>query len=136
MDLYFTNPEHPLSLQETGGVLVDRAGNTTLSIDSRAAESLTMLFNPGPAHHQGVWVRMVMEVITWIEWAVRLLAAHHQGRSNESLMHNKFMNLDNSIVWTGSINYTYSGVAHNNTGAGLGEMAQPYERTRKCLLDR
>ena len=122
LDLYFTNPQHPLSIQETGGVdrpLVQAIDNTTLSIDlamySLSLENVASALIR--AHHRGVRVRIVMESDNLGRTVPeRLFAAGIpiKGDRRESLMHNKFMVLDNTIVWTGSMNYTYSGVYQDN----------------------
>jgi phosphatidylserine/phosphatidylglycerophosphate/cardiolipin synthase-like enzyme len=122
LDLYFTNPEHPLSLQETGGVdgpLVQAIDNTTLSIDL-AMYSIS-LDNVAAAliraYDRGVRVRIVMESDNLDRRVPQKLMAAGiaiKGDRREGLMHNKFMVLDNSIVWTGSLNYTDTGVYEDN----------------------
>jgi len=121
-ELYFTNPESPLSSQGTGGVdgpLVDAIDNAKLSVDV-AAYSLSLnsvrfaLIN---AHNRGVTVRMVMESTNMdrsdpqelINAGIPIVGDEQQG-----LMHDKFMVIDKSEVWLGSMNFTDSGTYDDN----------------------
>ena len=121
-ELYFTNPESPLSSQGTGGVdgpLVDAIDNAKLSVDV-AAYSLSLnsvrfaLIN---AHDRGVTVRMVMESTNMdrsdpqalIEAGIPIVGDEQQG-----LMHDKFVVIDKSEVWLGSMNFTDSGTYDDN----------------------
>ena len=121
-ELYFTDPADPFSSQATGGVdgpLVEAINAARLSVDV-AAYSLTLnsvrnaLLN---AHDRGVTVRMVMESTNMDTSDVeRLLEAGIPivGDKQDGLMHNKFMVIDKSEVWTGSMNYTDSGAYDDN----------------------
>lgn len=121
-ELYVTNPDSPLSPQGTGGVdgpLVEAINAARLSVDV-AAYSITLnsirnaLIN---AHRRGVNVRIVMEadnmdtsdVQRLLEVGVPIVADTQQG-----LMHDKFMVIDRSEVWTGSMNFTDSGAYEDN----------------------
>lgn len=121
-ELYVTNPDSPLSPQGTGGVdgpLVEAIDSARLSIDV-AAFSITLnsvrnaLIN---AHERGVTVRIVMEstnmdtsdVQRLLEAGVPIIGDNRQG-----LMHNKFMVIDRSEVWLGSMNFTDSGTYDDN----------------------
>jgi phosphatidylserine/phosphatidylglycerophosphate/cardiolipin synthase-like enzyme len=121
-ELYFTNPASPLSLQATGGVdgpLVQGIDNARLSIDV-AAYSLSLnsvrfaLIN---AHNRGVTVRTVMESTNMdrsdpqalIEAGIPIVGDEQAG-----LMHDKFMIIDRSEVWLGSMNFTDSGTYDDN----------------------
>jgi len=121
-ELYFTNPESPLASQKTGGVdgpLADAIDAAKLSVDV-AVYSLSLnsvrdaLLN---AHDRGVQVRMVMESDNLdrsdpqklLEAGIPIL-----GDRREGLMHNKFVVIDNSEVWTGSTNFTDSGAYDDN----------------------
>ena len=121
-ELYFTNPESPLSPQGTGGVdgpLVKAIDNAKLSIDV-AAYSLSLnsvrnaLIN---AFNRGVAVRMVMESSNMdrsdpqalIEAGIPIIGDEQPG-----LMHDKFMVIDKSEVWVGSMNFTDSGTYDDN----------------------
>jgi len=121
-ELYFTDPTSPLSPQGTGGVdgpLVDAIDKARLSIDV-AAYSITLnsvrfaLIN---AHKRGVQVRMVMESTNMdrsdpqalLEAGIPIV-----GDNMDGLMHNKFMVIDKSEVWLGSMNFTDSGTYEDN----------------------
>lgn len=121
-ELYFTDPANPLSAQGTGGVdgpLVKAIDNAKLSIDV-AAYSLSLnsvryaLIN---AHKRGVTVRMVMESTNMdrsdpqelIKAGIPIIGDERQG-----LMHDKFMVIDKSEVWLGSMNFTDSGAYDDN----------------------
>jgi phosphatidylserine/phosphatidylglycerophosphate/cardiolipin synthase-like enzyme len=121
-ELYFTDPTSPLSPQGTGGVdgpLVDAIDGARLSIDV-AAYSLSLnsvrfaLIN---AHRRGVQVRVVMESTNMdrsdpqalIEAGIPVV-----GDNMDGLMHNKFMVIDKSEVWLGSMNFTDSGTYDDN----------------------
>jgi len=121
-ELYFTDPANPVSAQGTGGVdgpLVKAIDNAKLSIDV-AAYSLSLnsvriaLIN---AYHRGVAVRMVMESSNMdrsdpqalMEAGVPIIGDEQPG-----LMHDKFMVIDKSEVWVGSMNFTDSGTYDDN----------------------
>lgn len=121
-ELYVTNPESPLSPQGTGGIdgpLVAAIDAARLSIDV-AAYSITLNSVRNAllrAHGRGVTVRIVMEstnmdtsdVQRLLEAGVTIVGDNRQG-----LMHNKFMVLDRSEVWLGSMNFTDSGTYDDN----------------------
>ena len=121
-ELYFTDPANPVSRQGTGGVdspLVDAIDAARLSIDV-AAYSLTLNSVRNAlvrAHDRGVTVRMVMESTNMdrsdpqrlIEAGIPIV-----GDNQEGLMHNKFMVIDRSEVWMGSMNFTDSGTYDDN----------------------
>jgi len=121
-ELYFTDPANPFSSQGTGGVdgpLVDAIDAARLSIDV-AAYSLSLnsvrfaLIN---AHKRGVTVRVVMESTNMdrsdpqalIEAGIPIIGDNQQG-----LMHDKFMVIDKSEVWLGSMNFTDTGTYEDN----------------------
>lgn len=122
MEVYFTNPESPLSPQGTGGVdgpLVQAIEAARLSIDV-AAYSITLnsfrnaLLN---AHDRGVTLRIVMESSNMDTSDVeRLLEAGVPivGDEQNGLMHDKFVVIDKSEVWLGSMNFTDSGTYEDN----------------------
>ncbi|HMB22875.1 MAG TPA: phospholipase D-like domain-containing protein [Anaerolineales bacterium] len=121
-ELYFTNPISPLSSQGTGGVdepLVAALDAARLSIDV-AAYSLSLNSVRGAlirAHDRGVTVRVVMESTNMdrsdpqkmIEAGIRIVGDNRQG-----LMHDKFIIIDRSEVWMGSMNFTDSGAYDDN----------------------
>jgi phosphatidylserine/phosphatidylglycerophosphate/cardiolipin synthase-like enzyme len=121
-ELYFTDPTSSLSPQGTGGVdgpLVDAIDRARLSIDA-AAYSLSLnsvrfaLIN---AHRRGVQVRVVMESTNMdrsdpqalIEAGIPVI-----GDNMDGLMHDKFMVIDKSEIWLGSMNFTDSGAYDDN----------------------
>ena len=121
-ELYMTNPDSPLSPQGTGGIdgpLVEAINAARLSVDV-AAYSITLnsvrnaLLN---AHDRGITVRIVMESTNMDTSDVqRLLEAGVpiRGDNRQGLMHDKFMVIDRSEVWLGSMNFTDSGTYDDN----------------------
>ncbi len=120
--LYFTNPSSPLSSQETGGIdasLAAAIDSAKLSVDV-AVYSLSLNSIRDAllrAQARGVQVRMVMESDNLgrsdpqrlMDEGISIL-----GDRREGLMHNKFVVIDNSEVWTGSMNFTDSGAYADN----------------------
>ena len=122
IQVYFSDPtavhanDYESGPDEVLAAALDRA---RLSVDV-AAYSLNLwsirdaLIN---AHKRGVVVRMVMEsddmenqeVQQIMDAGIPVIGDHQQG-----LMHNKFMIIDHLDVWTGSMNYTTSGVYKDN----------------------
>jgi phosphatidylserine/phosphatidylglycerophosphate/cardiolipin synthase-like enzyme len=137
-ELYFTDPADPVSLQFTGGVderLVEAVDAARLSI--HLAMYNLSLNNVRDAliraHRRGVDVRLVTEsdnldgddLQRLIEAGIPVL-----GDRREGIMHNKFMVIDRTEIWTGSMNYTGSGVyADNNCMIRIlsDELAEAYE---------
>lgn len=121
-ELYFTDPADPFSSQGTGGVdvpLVAAIDSARLSIDV-AAYSLTLNSVRNAllrAHDRGVTVRMVMESTNMDSSDVeKLLEAGIPivGDKQDGLMHDKFMVIDKSEVWLGTMNFTDSGAYDDN----------------------
>ncbi|MEO8357057.1 MAG: phospholipase D-like domain-containing protein [Chloroflexota bacterium] len=121
-ELYFTDPASPISPQGTGGVdgpLVEALDAARLSIDIAAYSlSLNSVRNALiHAHQRGVTVRMVMESGNMdrsdpqrlIEAGIPIVGDNRPG-----LMHDKFIIIDRSEVWLGSMNYTDSGTYEDN----------------------
>lgn len=121
-EVYVTNPDSPLAPQGTGGIdgpLVEAINAARLSVDV-AAYSISLnsvrnaLIN---AHRRGVRVRVVMESANMDRSDVQRLqeaGVPIVGDNNEGLMHNKFMVIDRSEVWLGSMNFTDSGTYDDN----------------------
>ena len=121
-ELYFTNPASPLSPQGTGGVdgpLVEAIDAARLSIDV-AAYSITLnsfRYALIRAHDRGVTVRIVMESTNMdrsdpqrlIEAGIPII-----GDNRDGLMHDKFIVIDKSEVWMGSMNFTDAGAYDDN----------------------
>ena len=121
-ELYFTNPESPLASQETGGPdgpLADAIDSARLSVDV-AIYSLSLNSIRDAllrAHDRGVQVRMVMESDNLDRSDPQKLkdaGIPILGDRREGLMHDKFVVIDNSEVWTGSMNFTDSGAYADN----------------------
>jgi len=121
-ELYFTDPASPLSPQATGGLdgpLVEAIDAARLSIDVAAYSlSLNSVRNALlRAHERGATVRVVMETGNMdrsdpqilIEAGIPIV-----GDNRDGLMHDKFMVIDRSEVWLGSMNFTDSGTYEDN----------------------
>jgi phosphatidylserine/phosphatidylglycerophosphate/cardiolipin synthase-like enzyme len=121
-ELYFTNPASPISSQGTGGVdgpMVEAIDAARLSIDVAAYSiSLNSVRNALiRAHERGATVRIVMESTNMdrsdpqqlIEAGIPII-----GDNRDGLMHDKFMVIDKSEVWMGSMNFTDSGAYDDN----------------------
>ncbi|HEY5730206.1 MAG TPA: phospholipase D-like domain-containing protein [Anaerolineales bacterium] len=121
-EMYITNPDSPLSPQGTGGIdapLVESIDGARLSIDVAAYSiSLNSVRNALiRAHDRGVTVRVVMESTNMDRSDVqRMLEAGIpiRGDDRAGLMHDKFMVIDRSDVWLGSMNFTDSGTYEDN----------------------
>jgi phosphatidylserine/phosphatidylglycerophosphate/cardiolipin synthase-like enzyme len=122
IDIYFTDPESPLASQETGGI----DGPLAASIDSARLTVDVAIYSLNlqsirdaliRAHERGVQVRIVMESDNLdgsapqalIEAGIPVL-----GDRRESLMHDKFVVIDRTELWMGSMNFTYSGAYEDN----------------------
>jgi phosphatidylserine/phosphatidylglycerophosphate/cardiolipin synthase-like enzyme len=121
-ELYFTDPNSPLASQKTGGPdrpLADAIDSARLSVDV-AIYSLSLNSIRDAllrAHDRGVRVRMVMESDNLDRSDPQKLkdaGIPILGDRREGLMHDKFVVIDNSEVWTGSMNYTDSGAYEDN----------------------
>jgi len=121
-ELYFTNPVSPLSSQATGGLdgpLVEAIDAARLSVDVAAYSlSLNSVRNALlRAAERGATVRVVMESSNMdrsdpqrlIEAGIPVI-----GDNRDGLMHDKFIILDRSEVWLGSMNFTDGGAYDDN----------------------
>ena len=121
-ELYFTDPASPLSPQGTGGVdgpIVDSIDAARLSVDVAAYSlSLNSVRNALiRAHERGATVRVVMESSNMdrsdpqrlIEAGIPVI-----GDDRDGLMHDKFIIIDKSEVWLGSMNFTDGGAYEDN----------------------
>jgi phosphatidylserine/phosphatidylglycerophosphate/cardiolipin synthase-like enzyme len=121
-ELYFTDPNSPLSSQGTGGLDVPLAhaiDQAKLSVDV-AVYSISLnsvryaLIN---AHERGVTVRVVMESDNMDRSDVQAMIGAGIpiiGDEQAGLMHDKFIVIDRSEVWLGSMNFTDSGTYEDN----------------------
>jgi len=121
-ELYFTNPQSPLASQQTGGTdgpLAAAIDSARLSVDV-AIYSLSLNSIRDAlirAHKRGVEVRMVMESDNLDRSDPQKLkdaGIPILGDRREGLMHDKFVVIDKSEVWMGSMNFTDSGAYTDN----------------------
>lgn len=121
-EIYFTDPTNPAASQESGGIenpLIAAIDSAKLSVDVAIYSlSLRELGNALlRARDRGVQVRIVMESdnrdrtvpAALIEAGLPIL-----GDRREGLMHDKFVVIDRSEVWTGSLNFTTTGAYNDN----------------------
>lgn len=121
-ELYFTNPASPLSPQGTGGVdgpIVEAMDAARLSIDVAAYSlSLNSVRNALiRAHDRGATVRVVMESSNMDRSDPQILIEEGIpviGDNRDGLMHDKFIVIDKSEVWLGSMNFTDGGAYDDN----------------------
>jgi len=116
-ELYFTNPQSPLASQETGGpdgplaAAIDSARLTVdVAIYSLSLNSIRDALIH--AHRRGVQVRMVMESenLDRVDpQKIKDAGIPILGDRRDGLMHDKFVVIDHSEVWLGSMNFTDSG---------------------------
>ena len=121
-EVYFTDPANPAANQESGGVeeaVIASIDSARLTIDA-AFYSLSLREIANAllrARDRGVAVRVVMESDNrdksvpqaLIEGGIPIL-----GDRREGLMHDKFIIIDRSEVWMGSMNYTVNGSYEDN----------------------
>jgi phosphatidylserine/phosphatidylglycerophosphate/cardiolipin synthase-like enzyme len=121
-DVYFTDPTNPASGQFSGGVegaLVEAIDGARLSVHA-AMYSLTLKDVRDAllrAHRRGIDVKVVMEsdnIDADAPQRLREAGIPVLGDRREGLMHDKFMVIDGTEVWTGSMNYTTSGAYLDN----------------------
>jgi phosphatidylserine/phosphatidylglycerophosphate/cardiolipin synthase-like enzyme len=121
-ELYFTNPSSPLSPQGTGGVdgpIVEAIDAARLSVDVAAYSlSLNSVRNALlRAHDRGATVRVVMESSNMDRSDPQILIEEGIpviGDNRDGLMHDKFIIIDKSEVWMGSMNFTDGGAYDDN----------------------
>jgi phosphatidylserine/phosphatidylglycerophosphate/cardiolipin synthase-like enzyme len=122
LQIYFTDPSAAHARDYRGGpdeILADDIDQARLSVDV-AAYSLDLWSIRDAlihAHQRGVVVRMVMESDNMDNQEIqKILDAGIQtiGDQHEGLMHNKFIVIDQSVVWTGSMNFTVGGAYRDN----------------------
>jgi len=121
-ELYFTDPVNPAAKQITGGPdgpLVAAIDSAHLSVDA-AIYSLSLHSVRDALIHafrRGVQVQVVMESDNMDSSASQSLkdaGLPMLGDRREGLMHNKFVVIDRSDVWTGSMNFTNEGAYADN----------------------
>lgn len=118
-ELYFTNPSTEVNTGGPEDFLVLAIEQARQSVDV-AAYSMNLwdmrdaLIN---AFHRGVTVRIVMESDNKSEEVPQELSDAGipiDGDRREGLMHNKFVIIDRSEVWIGSMNFTINGLYRDN----------------------
>jgi phosphatidylserine/phosphatidylglycerophosphate/cardiolipin synthase-like enzyme len=120
--VYFSEPTIPNAPSYRGGIdeaLADAIGQARVSVDVAIYDfnlwSLRdALMN---AHRRGVDVRMVTESDNMDEMEIQELkevGIEVLGDRQEGLMHDKFIIIDRSEVWTGSLNFTTGGAYLDN----------------------
>jgi phosphatidylserine/phosphatidylglycerophosphate/cardiolipin synthase-like enzyme len=115
--VYFTDPNSPVANSFRGGpdeALAAAIDQSRLSVDMSIYDLNLWSIRDAliAAHRRGVTVRLVMESDNMDEQEVQdLMAAGIEvlGDRHESLMHGKFVVIDRSEVWTGSMNFTMGG---------------------------
>jgi phosphatidylserine/phosphatidylglycerophosphate/cardiolipin synthase-like enzyme len=121
-EIYFTDPLNPNAYKQVNGPdipLAQAIDQARISVDV-AAYSLSLYSIQSAltrAQSRGVVVRMVMETDNMGDRAPQaLLAAGIPiiGDRRQGLMHDKFVVIDRSEVWTGSMNFTTSGTYDDN----------------------
>ena len=118
----FTDPEDPVATTFRGGPDTQLAGairEARLSVDVAIYHLNLWSIRDAliAAHNAGVSVRVVTESDNFDEEELQeLIEAGIEvlGDRRESLMHNKFVVIDNVEVWTGSMNFTTTGAYLNN----------------------
>ncbi len=122
LEIHFTNPAAPHAADYEGGpdeILAAAIDQARLSVDV-AAYSLNLWSIRDAlihAHQRGVVVHMVMESDNMDNQEVQQIldaGIPIVGDQREGLMHNKFIVIDRSEVWTGSMNYTTNGAYEDN----------------------
>jgi phosphatidylserine/phosphatidylglycerophosphate/cardiolipin synthase-like enzyme len=121
-EIYFTDPFNPAAWREEGGpdtALAAAIDGARLSVDVAAYSFSLYSIQQALIHasDRGVQVRMVMEsdnmngpvVNALLEAGIPIV-----GDQREGLMHDKFVVIDRSEVWTGSMNFTTSGAYADN----------------------
>jgi len=122
LQIYFTDPSTPSARNYEGGpdsVLAKAIDAARLSVDVAAYDFNLWLLRDALIHaeQRGVVVRLVMESDNMDNPEVQDLkdaAIPIRGDQREGLMHDKFMVIDRSQVWTGSMNYTVGGTYNDN----------------------
>jgi phosphatidylserine/phosphatidylglycerophosphate/cardiolipin synthase-like enzyme len=125
-EVYFTDPFNPDSEKLEGGPdvpLVQALGQAQLSIDM-AAYSISLRSVRDAllqAQKRGVRVRVVMESDNMLDSVPQALVdagipiiGDNNHSNHPGLMHDKFVVIDHSEVWTGAMNFTTAGTYEDN----------------------
>jgi len=124
--VFFTDPQYPDNpadhqggLDETLAADIARA-QSTMDVAAYDFDLLSVADALAEAHEYGVLVRLVTDSDNFEELAVQQLKSagiEVVEDEREAIMHNKFVVIDETIVWTGSWNLTESGTYRNNNNA-------------------
>lgn len=123
LELYFTDPTSQFSAEKTGGVdgpvsaaIVSAKESVDVALNSLGVNTMTEALIR--VHQRGVKVRVVMETDNLVERANPQLLIDAGipviEDKRAGTMHNSFVVIDNNQVWTGSVNYTSSGIFREN----------------------
>ena len=121
-EIYFTDPFNPASSKDEGGPdvpLVAAIDKARISVDVAAYSVSLYSFRAAliRAQKRGVEVRMVMESDNMNDSSPQALmdgGIPIVGDRRQGLMHDKFVVIDRSEVWMGSMNFTTSGTYEDN----------------------
>lgn len=124
-EIYFTDPTCPPEAERVGGIdeiIADDVAQATDQVDIAAfdldAESLVNALIALEA--DGVTVRVVTDSDNEELSSINRLRRNGISVATDdrsALMHDKFIVIDNAVVWTGSLNYTTNGAYCNNNNA-------------------
>jgi phosphatidylserine/phosphatidylglycerophosphate/cardiolipin synthase-like enzyme len=120
--VYFTNPGAPNASSYRGGpdeALASAIDQARVSVDAAIYDLNLWSIRDAlvAAHRRGIMVRLVTESDNLDEMEVQELievGIQVQGDRHEGLMHHKFVVIDRSELWTGSLNFTTGGSYLNN----------------------
>jgi phosphatidylserine/phosphatidylglycerophosphate/cardiolipin synthase-like enzyme len=120
--VYFTDPTAPNASSFRGGpdeALATAIDQARVSVDTAFYDLNLWSIRDAliAAHRRGVSVRVVTESDNMDEQEVQELkqaGIQVLGDRHESLMHDKFLVIDRSVVWTGSMNFTTGGAYLDN----------------------
>ncbi len=121
-ELYFSDPFNPFAKNYEGGIDIPLAraiDEARISVDL-AVYSMSLYSIRDAlidAHQRGVTVRIVMEsdnMESAVPWRLASKGIPIVGDQREGLMHNKFVIIDRSEVWIGSLNFTTTGAYEDN----------------------
>jgi phosphatidylserine/phosphatidylglycerophosphate/cardiolipin synthase-like enzyme len=121
-EVFFTDPDSPTAGTFRGGpdeVLANAIRAARLSVDAAIYHLNLWSIRDAliAAHDAGASVRVVVESDNMDEIEVQDLrdaGIEVLGDRRESLMHHKFVVIDKSDVWTGSMNFTINGAYYND----------------------
>lgn len=144
--VYFTDPPGSgEDVPSSGGIdtaIASAIDNVQNSLDIAAFEWNNIAITEAVlrAHERGVTVRMVADNEHTVEEDDSTISQLEEAGipivydERSALMHNKFMIMDRTTVWTGSTNYTMNGVYRNNNNM-IAMRSQPAVQTYQAEFD-